>query len=83
MGGTFPAWFTVYDAQGTWADVEGKVEVTMGSTGPFVPEFCAPGDPVVPTDLALALTFSIVADGWDVTGTVTAPYCPQLNVFCP
>ena len=81
--GTFPASFTVYDAQGMWADVAGKLEVTMGSAGPFVPEFCAPGDPVVRTDLALEMTFSIVADGWDVTGTVTAPYCPQLNVFCP
>jgi hypothetical protein len=34
------------------------------------------------TGLLLRLV-RIVAVGWDVTGTVRAPYCPQLNVFCP
>lgn len=83
MPGTFPAWFTVTDAQGKQANIEGTVDVANASTGPFEPSWCLPGDPVVITDLALAVSFSIAADGWDVTGKVAAPYCPQLNVFCP
>lgn len=83
MPGTFPAWFTVVDAQGKQEAVEGLVDVTAVINGSFEPSWCSPGDPVVRTDVLLEVAFSIVADGWDVAGKASAPYCPQLNIICP
>lgn len=81
--GTFPAWFSVTGAMGKQAFVEGFVDVAAASTGPFEPQWCAPGDPVVMTDATIELSFSVLADGWNLTGEVAAIYCPPLNVFCP
>ncbi|MDC0675512.1 hypothetical protein [Nannocystis radixulma] len=80
--GKQPAVFYVIDAQGMVADVEGEVEIVAIDEAQR-PSWCMPGDPVVETDARAELSFTIVADGWDVAGTVDAVYCPQLNQICP
>ncbi|MCY1058801.1 hypothetical protein [Nannocystis sp. SCPEA4] len=80
--GKQPAVFYVIDAQGMVADVEGEVEIVAIDEA-HRPSWCMPGDPVVETDARAELSFTIVADGWDVAGTVDAVYCPQLNQICP
>lgn len=45
----------------------------------------SPIDPLQPAEAqTFAASVDVTARGWTVTGTVTAPYCPALDVpFCP
>ncbi|MBZ5712097.1 hypothetical protein [Nannocystis pusilla] len=80
--GKQPAVFYAIDAQGILAEVEGEVEIVAIDEA-HRPSWCTPGDPVVETDARAELSFTLVAEGWDVAGTVDAVYCPQLNQICP
>lgn len=77
-----PAFFTVADAQGKQEFVEGTATIGVIDEG-HEPWWCGPGDPVVETASRAGVSFELVADGWDLSGTIEAVYCPQLSVICP
>lgn len=80
--GIGPAVFTVFEND---SDTFILGEIDVVSYDPAEPPlWCDPGDPVVVTDAQFVVSF-VVKDaqkGWDITGEVSAKYCPVFNEIC-